>query len=370
MSIFIKIPFYAKASLVFIGLFAFVGMLFIAQSIIVPVIYSTIIAIVLSPIVNYFVRKRMNRIIAIGLTLVLVILLAISIIFLLYTQASLFGEAFPKLIDKFHLLLNRSVAWSSDNFNINPRRIDSWVIEARQEIMNGRNSLIRQTLMSAGNVLIVLVLIPVYIFMILYYQPLLLEFVHRLFSSGRHDEVNEVLTATKKIIQSYLVGLLLESIIIAILNSIGLLLLGIDYAILLGVIGAMVNIIPYIGGIISVTLPVMIAIATKPSLTYAILVMAVYIVIQFIDNHFIMPKVVASKVKINALVSIIAVLVGGALWGIPGMFLSIPMTAIMKVIFDHIDPLKPWGFVLGDAMPGLARTKFRFKRKLLNINPK
>src|ERR1035437_10359015 len=123
MSIFIKIPFYAKASLVFIGLFAFVGMLFIAQSIIVPVIYSTIIAIVLSPIVNYFVRKKMNRIIAIGLSLVLVILLAISIIFLLYTQASLFGDAFLKFIDKFHLLLNGTVAWSSDNFNINPRRI-------------------------------------------------------------------------------------------------------------------------------------------------------------------------------------------------------------------------------------------------------
>lgn len=366
MNTFSKPPFYLKASLVFIGLAAFVGMLFIAQSIIVPVIYSTIIAIVLSPAVNFFVRRRMNRIVAIALTLLLLICLTVSIIVLLYYQASLFGEAFPKLIDKFHALLNQSVVWSSNNFNINPEKINSWIAETRQEMMNGRSSFIKQTLVGAGSVLVVLVLIPVYIFMILYYQPLLLEFIHRLFSSGKHNEVNEVLSSTKKIIQSYLVGLLLESVIIAVLNTVSLLAIGIEYAILLGVMGAIVNIIPYVGGIIAVALPMLVTFATKPSCTYAFLVLGVYIIIQFIDNHYIMPKIVASKVKINALVSIIVVLAGGALWGIPGMFLSIPMTAIIKVIFDHIEPLKPWGFLLGDVMPGIIRSKIRFKKTSIN----
>ena len=107
----------------------------------------------------------------------------------------------------------------------------------------------------------------------------------------------------------------------------------------------------------------MVAIVTKSSPTYALLVLGVYIIIQFIDNHYIIPKIVASKVKINALISIIVVLVGGALWGVPGMFLSIPLTAILKVIFDHIDSLKPWGFLLGDTMPAIEIFKLKLKNK-------
>jgi len=86
-----------------------------------------------------------------------------------------------------------------------------------------------------------------------------------------------------------------------------------------------------------------------------LLVMATYVLIQFIDNHYLIPQIVASKVKINALVSVIVVLLGGALWGVPGMFLSIPITAIIKVIFDHIEPLKPWGFLLGNNVPGMPK---------------
>ena len=153
----------------------------------------------------------------------------------------------------------------------------------------------------------------------------------------------------------------MEAIIIATLNSVSLLLLGIEYAILLGVMGAIFNIIPFVGGILAVSFPFLMALATKPSFSYAFLVLLAYIIIQFIDNHYIVPKIVASKVKINALVSIIVVLTGSALWGIPGMLLSIPLTGIIKVIFDHIQGLKPWGFLLGDAMPGGTQTKVKFK---------
>ena len=164
-----------------------------------------------------------------------------------------------------------------------------------------------------------------------------------------------VLKETKTIIQSYLVGILLEALIIAILNSTGLLILGIDYAIVLGITGALLNMIPYIGGVVAVVLPMTIAFITKDSLTSPLLVLALYGVIQFADNHFISPKVVASKVELNALVSIIVVLIGGAIWGVPGMFLSIPVTAILKVIFDKIESLKPLGFLLGNEVPGVNR---------------
>jgi predicted PurR-regulated permease PerM len=298
---------------------------------------------------------------AIAITLSLLILSSILIIMLLSAQIMQLSDSIPRLTHNFRLLLSQTVAWASDNFNISPRKINLWIAEKNTEFLKDSGSMIGQTLINTGSALIVLVLMPVYIFMILFYKSLLLEFMHKIFSTDRHGDVREVLTATKRIVQSYLVGLLLEALIVAILNSASLLILGIDYAILLGTIGAILNVIPYLGGIIAVSLPMLIALATK-SPAYALLVLAAYVLIQFIDNNYIIPKVVSSKVQINALVSIVVVLAGGALWGIPGMFLSIPLTAVIKVIFDHVEGLKPLGFLLGNITPASPKPLF-FRQK-------
>ena len=167
-----------------------------------------------------------------------------------------------------------------------------------------------------------------------------------------------VLKQTKGAIQHYMYGLVVEATIVAILNSLALLILGVKYWILLGILGAILNILPYIGGIISVSLPVIIATITKDGFHTQLLIMICYAVIQFIDNHFLVPYIVSSKVKINALISIVFVLLGNAAWGIPGMFLSIPFAGILKIIFDRIDELKPWGRLLGDEIPVKTRVQW------------
>jgi predicted PurR-regulated permease PerM len=121
-------------------------------------------------------------------------------------------------------------------------------------------------------------------------------------------------------------------------------------------------VIPFIGGVLAIALPMIIALVTKSWIS-ALLVVVVYSVIQFIDNHYIIPYIVASKVKLNALIAIVVVIVGDLLWGVPGMFLSIPLTALVKVICDHIDPLKPWGFLLGDNVPSVIKLPFVKKAK-------
>ena len=129
--------------------------------------------------------------------------------------------------------------------------------------------------------------------------------------------------------------------------------------------GAFLNLIPYLGSIIAASFPMLIAVASKTSPWFALLVLALYIVTQFIDNNFITPKIVGSKVKLNALTSIIAVVVFAALWGIQGMIIAIPLTAIAKLIFDNIDNLKPWGFLLGDTMPALAIFNLKLPKEIL-----
>ena len=340
------LPFYVKTSIIIIGLFAFVAILYLTQSIIVPIIYSTIIAIVLNPMVGFLTKRKVNQVVAISITLVLAIAITVFIVAFLSIQMMQFSDSFPKLIERFNQFVNSTELWASDRFNISKIKIHTMVMKKRSEFINDGGSLIGQTILSTGSKLVVMLLIPVYVFMILLYQNHLIKFIHKLFSRKEYGEVDDVLSSTKVIIQSYLVGLLLEALIMAFLNSVTLLIIGVEYAILLGVIGAIVNVIPYVGGIISILFPVVIAlVSTSPS--DALLIVISYLVIQFFDVHYIVPKVVASKVKINALISIIVVLAGGALWGLPGTFLSIPLTAIIKVIFDHIEQVKPWGFLLG-----------------------
>ncbi len=351
------LPFYIKASLFFIGLCALIAILYVAQSIIIPLIFAFIIAILLSPVVSLFVRLKVNRILAIAMTLLLTIIIIFACGAFVVSQASLFADSWPTFVEKFTLLLNNTISQAAIYFDVKPQHIHEWINKTQGELLNFNGAAVGQTLMSVGGAVAVLFIIPVYIFVILYYQPLLLEFIRRLFADNHQTEVTEIVSQTKTVVQRYLVGLIIEAAIIATLDASALLILGIDYAILLGIIAAFLNMIPYIGGIVAVALPMMVALATKESPWSAVYILISYYVIQLFDNNYVVPKIVASKVKINALFSIIVVLVGNMLWGVPGMFLSIPLLAIIKLIFDHIESLKPWGFLLGDAMPPLRRPK-------------
>lgn len=356
------LPFYLKASVFLVGLSALLAILYIAQGIILPLIFAFIIAILLNPVVSFLVRIKTNRIVAIFLALFLTLLIIATFIALIYSQVVSFSESWPIFVNKFTVMVNQTIGSASEYLHVKPQLIHSWITKSQDELIHINGALIGKTIVTVGTSLAILLLIPVYVFVILFYKPLLREFINRLFRENNELQISVIVTETKTVIQSYLLGLVIEAVIVAILNALGLMLLGIEYAILLGIIGALLNVIPFVGGIISVALYMMVGMVTKSSPWLAVYILIIHAFIQLIDNNFIIPKIVASKVKINALFSIIIVLVGNTLWGIPGMFLSIPLLAILKVIFDHMETLKPWGFLLGDSMPLMFQIKPILKR--------
>jgi predicted PurR-regulated permease PerM len=192
----------------------------------------------------------------------------------------------------------------------------------------------------------------------LYYRQMLKKFLIMVFKRDHEDKVIEVLQESKSIIQNYMVGLLIEMAIVASMNITGFMILGVKYAILLGVLAAILNLIPYIGMLIASILCMLVTISSSNSFSDVIWVAAILAGVQFIDNNILMPKIVGSKVKINALITILAVLIGGALCGFSGMFLAIPGVAILKVVFDRVDSMKPWGMLLGDDITGTQSNKF------------
>jgi len=355
-----KLPVYAKLSLIIMGTLSFFYILYIGQDIAVPLVFATIIAILLNPVVNFLCNKGLNKVLAIFLALGAAMILFTALIYFIGSQVAMFSDSMPDLKQKFAALFRDMINWLSQTLHVSKTKVQAWIDHAKSEGMNNNSAVIGQTLGTISGMLVFVLLLPVYIFMILFYKPLLLEFIARLFQRDKHAVVAEILVETKTLIQSYLIGLLLEATLVATLNSIGLLIIGIDYAILIGIIGALLNIIPYIGGLVAISIPMLLAIATKSPID-ALWVFVVYMTVQFIDNNILVPKIVASKVKVNALVSIIVVLIGGALWGVSGMFLSIPITAIIKVVCDRIEPLTPYGFLIGDNQPDIGKVIFKFK---------
>jgi len=352
----IKLPLYAKVTIFLVGMFALLAMLYIAKSIIVPIVFATLVAVLINPLVDMLVRLKFNRVLAISVVMLFTFLIIFAFVSLVILQFSRLSESWPELIDKITGMINQNIAEGADYFDKDPQKIHLWIAKTQAEIISSSTAAIGKTLVNVGSGLVILFLLPVYIFLIMFYQPIILEFIHRLFGSDHQSKVTEIVTQIKTVIQRYLFGLVIETAIVAVLDITALLILGIEYALLIGIFGALLNLIPYIGGLVAVAIPMLVALVTKPPV-YALYVLILYYVIQLVDNNYIVPKIVASKVKINALFSIIVVIAGNALWGIPGMFLSIPILAIVKLVCDHIEPLKPFGFLLGDTMPSILRIK-------------
>ena len=161
----------------------------------------------------------------------------------------------------------------------------------------------------------------------------------------------QVLFNVKFAIQSFLLGLITEMGMVATLTGVGYMIIGAHYAVLLGVITGILNLIPYVGILVAGLLSIIVTLTSTTDLSMIIGVIVVNVIVQFIDNNFLVPLVVSSKVQINALVSLSAIIVAGAIAGVSGMFLAIPILAILKVIFDRLDFLEPWGYLIGDDLP-------------------
>ena len=340
-------PFYFKSTVILFGLALFTFVLLTLRDILVPFAFSLIIAVLLNPLVNKFNAYGVKKVVSISLAMLIAFAIFGGILYFLSSQIVGFGENFGLLKQKFSSILSGLQQWVQAKFGMSIQKQITLVNEA----LDSSKSLVGTTIGTALGTLTVVFIVPVYIFLLLFYKTLILNFLYEVFAEENSKKVAEILGQTKGAIQSYMVGLLLEALIVATMNSIALLILGVPYAILLGVIGALLNMLPYIGGIIAIALPVLMATVTKDGYSTQLGILIGYAIIQFIDNNFLIPKIVSSKVQINALVSIVVVLLGGALWGVSGMFLSIPFVAILKIIFDRVDDMKPWGKLLGDTVP-------------------
>ncbi len=211
-----------------------------------------------------------------------------------------------------------------------------------------------------------LILMPIYTFLLLFYRDHIRRFLYAVFKQEHRPGVQNVILKTKLMIRSYMVGLLIEMGIVAAGNSIGLMLLGIKYAIFFGVMAAVLNLIPYIGMFTATLFTVLVTLTTTDNTSDIIWIIVIFYSIHIVDVNFLMPRIVASRLRINALISILGVVIGGTLTGVSGLFLSIPAIAFFKIICDEVDELRPWGMLMGDETTYTNRSGLYKKLKKIS----
>jgi predicted PurR-regulated permease PerM len=352
-----KYPFYLKATVILFGMVLLCYILLNLRDILVPLAFALVLSVLLNPLTKFLERHRIPRVMAIAISIIIAMVLIAGVTYFLFMEIKSFSTEWPLFKQKFGLLFNKLQHFARTDFGINTKKQNEYISEAETSM----KPVLATAMGTVFGGISVAFLLPVYTFLFLFYKKLILNFLFEIFAEANEKEVSVVLSQTKGAIQNYMFGLLLEALIVATLNSLALLILGVPYAILLGVLGALLNILPFIGGILAVLFPILVATATKDGFSTQFWVIISYMLIQFVDNHFLVPYIVASKVKINALVSIVIVLMGGALWGISGMFLSIPVLGVLKIIFDRMPEMKPWGMLIGIEVP-TKRRKLSLKK--------
>jgi len=359
-----KYPFYIRSTVILFGLVLCTYALFNLRDILVPISFALMLAVLLNPLTALLQKWKVPRVAAITIAVVTAMLLIAAVGYFLFVEMSSFSTQVPIFKKKSMELLAKTQHEISSHFGIDVQKQDKYIDEAG----NGLKPLLATAMGTAVGTLSMVFLLPVYAFLFLFYKTLIIDFLYDVFAEENAKELRLVLTQTKGAIQNYMFGLIIEALIVGSLNTVALLLLGVKYAVLLGFLGALLNVLPYIGGIVAVLLPVLIATVTKDGFQTQLGIVIAYVIIQFIDNHFLIPYIVSSKVKINALISIIVVLLGGAIWGLSGMFLSIPFIGVLKIIFDRVPGLKPWGRLIGVEIPTVHRgQKFLRKKKVTGV---
>jgi predicted PurR-regulated permease PerM len=341
-----KYPFYIRATVILFGLVLISFALANLRGILIPFSFALFLAVLLNPLMERLLRWRLSRVAAIAVSLIVAILVIGGVWYFLANQIMQFTDQTPLLEKKGSELLARTQQYLTQHWNIPLAKTNQYLAEAKAAIKPLLGQLLGTMAGTMGSVF----LLPIYTFLLLYYKNLILNFLYDIFAEQNAEEVSAVLRRVRGAIQSYMFGLLIEAAIVATLNTTALLILGVQYAVLMGVLGALLNVLPFFGGILAAALPIMVATITKDGYNTQIGIAIAYIVIQFTDNHFLIPYIVSAKVRINALLSVVAVLLGGAVWGLAGMFLSIPFIGVLKIIFDRIPEMQPWGRLLGDKV--------------------
>lgn len=344
-------PFWLKASVTLIGLSLLFVIMSYGKFILMPLAFAAFLSMLLNPIVNKLESWKLGRAFSIIITILLVIIVFAGIVSLISAQFVQFSERIPEVTERLKTVTADGIQFLEETVGLSQEQRTNYLEQGLSNLIDRSGAYISSIVGATTSAFTLMSLLPIFIFFMLYYKDMYQTFFEMLFEQkDGSSRIDIVLTDVQDVTQNYLVGMLTVIGILAILNTTGLFIIGMEHAIFFGVFASLLAVIPYIGIIIGALPPLLFAFLLGDSLLQPVLVVAVFGTVQFLEGNFITPRIVGSKVSINPFMAILALIIGGEVWGISGMILFVPLIGILRVIFEEIKELKPYGYLLGNRI--------------------
>ncbi len=346
-----EMPVTVRRSIEIMGICTLGLVIVVGQSVIMPLLLAAFISVLLLPLMRWLIAHRVPEIIAITLSIAVLIIVVAGIGTFLSWQIAGFLSDVESIKENLLQHWNKLSSWITAQTHLTVNEQMTVIKNQGKNAGDNVTKYFSDAFSSLSNLFVFAGLVPVYVFLILFYRNLLVRFIYLWFDEEQHPRVREATRETEVIVKYYLVALLIQIAYLTILLGGILMAMGIKHAILIGITFAILNLIPYIGALIGNIIGVLLTLTTSQDMWQIWAVLGTIAFVQFLDNNILMPRIVGSRVKVNALMSIVGIVLGGTLAGVSGMFLSIPVMAVLKIMFDKSPNLKQWGYLLGDDRP-------------------
>jgi predicted PurR-regulated permease PerM len=344
-----KLQFAENRHLIILQYIFFISLiLYFGSTLFVPLSFAVLISCILYPVCAWLERHRFSRVGAIILSISILTILFSAIMFLLINQLLAFFQELPALKLKLVGAAEEISLWINSNFNIEREKQLQWLDKLINDSGANAMSIISSTISATAMGSVFFILIPIYAVLILYYRHKWMEVLYRLFPAEGHERIREIVKLSIQSYYNFIKGMAAVYLIVGILNSSGLFFLGIPHPFLFGFIASILTFIPYVGILVASLLPISMAWITYNSIWYPLGVIGIFAFVQYLEANLIFPLAVSSRLKINALVTILCIFAGAVIWGVSGMILFIPFLGILKLVADRTPSLRTLSLILGD----------------------
>ncbi|KGE13023.1 AI-2E family transporter [Sphingobacterium deserti] len=328
------------------------AILHFAKSFLVPIVTSGLFAMLLVPVCHRLEHWGMKRGWAAVLVVLVTMLLIVGVLYVLVKELVGLGGDLVIIGDRVGEMLDQGYNFVSDRFNVSKLKQKEYLNKHIAQWSSSAGKMVGGAIFSTVSVLGNMLIITIYTILMLIYRIRIKRFVFQLVS--RHAGFNEVGHARSivekitKVSSLYVGGIFLVVFILSIIYFLGLTIIGVNNALFFAILAALINVIPYIGSVAGGAIVVLYTLVTGDTMTLPIVVAVFFTAVQQLDSYVLTPKITGGQVKLGPLFTIMVLLLGGMVWGAAGMILFIPLLGIFKVIFDNVDPLKPYGHLIGD----------------------
>ncbi len=368
----VKLPWYLRITVVLFGVTLLVYGMIVAKPVLVPFLFALFFAILLSPFCGWLEGKKIPRPLAALFSILSGLAIFAGVVFFFSIQLTGFVDDIGLIEERIRFLFTEFENLFITYFDFDPENLLTSLQDGIIGFIRENASSLTQGALSAASTITMVFLIPIYMFLLMIFRDFLKTFVMKAVARGDEAEekrVSKVINNIKSVIQNYITGMFIVICILAVLNSTALLIIGVNHAIFFAVFAALLNVIPFVGPLLGSVLPIIWALITMDSLIYPIAILLSFYVIQLFESNLFTPTIVGRKVSMNPLVTLILIFTGAQIWGLVGMILFIPFGAILKVIFDEVESLNAYGYLLGSVATD-TQTKSRMAEKVSEFSEK